>query len=78
MLKGEKVYLRLFEPEDYEKTYQWHTDFDLMKSTCGPMRLVSKEIERKWVLSKSENNLHDIYLAICVKETDAIPKRIHC
>ena len=53
MLKGDVVYLRLFEPEDYEKTYEWHNDFNLMKSTCGQNRIVSKEIERKWVLSKS-------------------------
>lgn len=70
MLKGNTVYLRLFEPEDYEKTYQWHSDFDLMKSTCGPMRLVSKEIERDWVLSKASNNQKDIYLAICLIEND--------
>lgn len=70
MLKGKLVYLRLFEPEDYEKTYKWHSDFDLMKSTVGPMRIISKEIERKWVLSKSENNREEIYLAICLVESD--------
>ena len=70
MLKGDVVYLRLFEPEDYEKTYEWHNDFNLMKSTCGQNRIVSKEIERKWVLSKSENNCNEIYLAICSIESD--------
>ena len=70
MLKGKIVYLRLFEPEDYEKTYQWHSDFNLMKSTCGPMRFVSKEIEKNWVLSKSTHNQTDIYLAICAIEND--------
>ena len=70
MLKGKSIYLRLFEPEDYEKTYQWHNDFELMKSTCGPFRFVSKEIEKSWVLSKSSHNLNEIYLAICAVEND--------
>ena len=70
MLKGKVVYLRLFEPNDFEKTYQWHNDYDLMNSTCGNYRFVSKEIEQKWVQSKSENNQKDIYLTICAIEND--------
>lgn len=70
MLKGKTIYLRLFEPADYEKTYLWHNDFDLQKSTCGPLRFVSKEIEKSWVLSKSAHNQTDIYLAICLVEND--------
>lgn len=70
MLKGKTIYLRLFEPEDYQKTYEWHNDFDIQKSTCGPLRFVSKEIEKDWVLSKATNNQKDIYLAICLIEND--------
>ena len=70
MLKGSVIYLRLFEPEDYVKTYEWHNDFNLQKSTCGPLRFVSKEIEKSWVLSKSSHNLNEIYLAICAIEND--------
>ena len=70
MIRGTKVYLRLFEPEDYEKTYVWHNDFSIQKSTCGPIRFVSKEIERNWVLSKATHNQTDIYLAICLIEND--------
>lgn len=70
MLKGKIVYLRLFEPGDYEKTYLWHNDYDLMSTTCGPFRFVSKEIERNWVQSKTENNQKEIYLAICAIESD--------
>jgi RimJ/RimL family protein N-acetyltransferase len=62
--------LRLFEPEDYEKTYVWHNDFELQKSTCGPLRFISKEIEKNWVLSKATHNQTDIYLAICLIESD--------
>ncbi len=70
MLKGKNIYLRLFEPEDYEKTYEWHNDFDIQKTTCGPLRFVSKEIERNWVMSKASHNQTDIYLAICLIEND--------
>ena len=70
MIKGEYIYLRLFEPEDYQKTYLWHNDVELQKSTCGPIRIVSKEIEKNWVLSKSANNKSELYLAICLNETD--------
>lgn len=70
MLKGNFIYLRLFEPEDYEKTYEWHNDFDIQKTTCGPLRFVSKAIEKEWVLSKSTHNTNDIYLAICLNDTD--------
>lgn len=69
-MKGKNIYLRLFEPEDYEKTYKWHNDWELQKMTCGTIRFVSKEIERKWVLEKATNNSKDIYLAICLNETD--------
>ena len=69
-MKGKFVYLRLFEPEDYAKTYIWHNDLDIQKSTCGPIRLVSKEIERNWVLSKATHNQTDIYMAICLIEND--------
>lgn len=69
-MRGKTVYLRLFEPEDYEKTYVWHNDFDLQKTTCGPLRFVSKEIEKNWVLSKATHNQSDIYLAICLIEND--------
>lgn len=70
MLKGKNVYLRLFEPGDFEKTYLWHNDYDIMSTTGGTFRFVSKEIERKWVQSKSENNQKEIYLAICTIEND--------
>jgi len=69
-MRGKTVYLRLFEPEDYEKTYVWHNDFDIQKTTCGPLRFVSKEIEKNWVLSKATHNQTDIYLAICLVEND--------
>lgn len=70
MLKGETIYLRLFEPEDFERTYAWRNDFAMQKLTCGPIRFVSKEIERKWVYEKSTANSKDIYIAICANDSD--------
>jgi len=70
MLKGETVYLRMLEPEDWEKTYIWHNDVDLQRLTCGPIPIVSKEIEKAWVNSKSSNNRNDLYLAICMNDND--------
>lgn len=70
MIIGEYIYLRLFEPSDYELTYLWHSDPYIQKMICAPRRVISREIEKNWVLSKSTNNIKDIYLAICLKEND--------
>lgn len=70
MFKGKNIYLRLFEPDDYEKTYHWRNDYSMQKLTCGLIRFVSKEIEKKWVYEKSVNNSRDIYIAICANEND--------
>ncbi|MBO5950263.1 MAG: GNAT family N-acetyltransferase [Fibrobacteraceae bacterium] len=70
MLKGKFVYLRMIELADVELTYGWHNDCELQKMTCGPIRVVSKEIEKNWVLSKTTNNGKDIYLSICLNEND--------
>ena len=79
MYKGEYVYLRLFEPDDYEKTYYWHNDYDLMNTTCGMFRFVSKEIASRNILVNAvapgfiETNMTDV-LKDEVKE--AISKQI--
>jgi len=70
MLKGETIYLRMLEPEDYDLTHQWHTDYNIQKMTCGQFRFVSKAIEKNWAQSKATNNARDIYLAICANEDD--------
>ena len=62
MIIGKYIYLRLFEPSDYELTYLWHSDPYIQKMICAPRRVISKEIEKNWVLSKSTNNIKDIYL----------------
>jgi len=70
MLKGKFVYLRMIEPGDVEQTYRWHNDYELQKMTCGPIRIVSKEIEKNWVMSKTACNMKDIYLSVCLNESD--------
>jgi hypothetical protein len=66
MLKGNTIYLRMLEPEDWELTFNWHNDPDIQRLTCGPIRVVSKEIEKAWVNSKATNNRNELYLAICL------------
>ena len=43
---------------------------DLQRLTCGNIKIPSKEIEKNWVLSKSTNNIQELYFAICDKKTD--------
>lgn len=65
IFKGNTVYLRLMEPQDYEKTYMWRNDYNMQKMTCGPLRFISKEMEKNWAQNRSLDNTRDIYLAIC-------------
>ena len=67
--KGEIVYLRALEPEDYEKTYLFR-DYEMQKMTCGPIRFSSKAMEKNWAQAKALDNSRDIYLAICLIEND--------
>ena len=70
MYKGNTIYLRLFEPDDYETTYMWRNNYDIQKMTCGNLRYISKEMEKNWAQKRSLDNTHDIYLAICLIEND--------
>jgi len=65
ILQSKTIYLRMLEPGDFEYTHQWHNDYEIQKQTCGPIRIVSKEIEKAWTESKASNNRNDLYLAIC-------------
>lgn len=70
MYKGNIIYLRLLEPEDYETTYKWRNDYEMQKMTCGSVRFISKEMEKEWALKRSLDNINNIYLAICLIEND--------
>lgn len=68
--KGEIVYLRLLEPEDFELTYKWRMDDGFQRMICAPFRFNSKELERNWAKHYSTNDSRDMYLAICLVEND--------
>lgn len=68
--RGNTIYLRLMEPQDYETTYPWRNDYNMQKKTCGPLRFISKEMEKNWAQNRSMNNTQDIYLAVCLIEND--------
>lgn len=70
MYKGKYVYLRLLEPEDYVNTYRWRNDYDMQSTIGGPMRFISKEMERNWAQKVSLDNTNNLYLAICLVEND--------
>ena len=70
LYKGDYVYLRLLEPEDYVNTYCWRNNYDMQRMTCGPVRFVSREMEKNWTARMSQENGKNIYLAICLIEND--------
>lgn len=70
LFKGNTVYLRLVEPEDFETTHRWRVNYEMQKMTCGPIRFISKEMEKNWTQSKSLSNINETYLAICLIEND--------
>ena len=70
LFRGKMVYLRLLEPEDYEITYKWRNDYNNQKMTCGPIRFISKEMERNWTQNHSLDNSYNLYLAICLIENN--------
>ena len=70
MLKGENIYLRLIEPDDFEYTYKWRNDDVVLNMTCGIIRPISKEMEKEWTKRKSMSNTEELYLAICLNSND--------
>lgn len=70
LYKGNIIYLRLLEPEDWETTHSWRVNYDMQKMTCGPIRFISKEMEKNWAQSRAMSNISDIYLAICAIESN--------
>lgn len=62
------VFLRPFIMEDLEKINKWRNDEEIQKLTCGRFRLVSHEIEKKWLIDKMSNNATQEYFAICLND----------
>jgi RimJ/RimL family protein N-acetyltransferase len=63
-----RVYLRAFDPEDYNTTRPWREDEEILKNTVGRKYFVSHEYERKWI-NDAIFDKSSIKLAICLKET---------
>lgn len=70
MTKGLSIYLRGFKEDDYVQINIWRNDPEIQKLISTSFKYVSEAIEREWVKSKMMDNRRDIYLAICLKETD--------
>ncbi len=68
--RGKTIYLRLMEPQDYEITYNWRNDYNIQKMTCGPVRFISKEMEKEWANNRSKDNTSNIYISICAITDD--------
>lgn len=66
--KGFSIFLRPFMYDDYVIINKWRNDREIQSMTGGPVRYVSLEIEKQWVLSKMQNNNSDLYWAICVND----------
>lgn len=60
------IFLRPFKENDHILINKWRNDPEIQKMTGGPIRYVSLEIEREWVLSRMKDNIHNIYWAICL------------
>lgn len=69
MARGEPVYLRALEPEDIERTLQWHNDAALYEFLGGAFRFVSRAVEEEWLKRKCGSAGGEVNLAICVTKT---------
>ncbi len=72
MIKGERIYLRLFEPMDYMETIKYRNDEEITKLLGGNTYCVSTEIEKRWVEQKSISNIDELYFAICLKSDNSM------
>ncbi len=66
------IYLRGFKEEDYKQINLWRNDPEIQSLVSTSFKYVSEAIEREWVRSKMLDNRRDIYLAICLKESDTM------
>ena len=67
-MNKKSVYLRAFEPDDYKLISVWRNDPNMQDLTSGTYRHISSLREKDWVLNKINDNVNDIYWAICVND----------
>lgn len=65
---ADKTRLRMFREEDSLLIHQWRNDPAQIRYMQSQFRYVSLELEREWVRSKMTENVHEIYLAICLND----------
>lgn len=66
----EGIYLRILEPSDLERVYQWHNDQALYRTLMGTHHFVSRGTVETWLHQKSTFSNSEVNLAICLKEKD--------
>ena len=64
------VYLRPFELDDFKLINKWRNDQELHKLTGNMHAFISGDTERNWVAEKMKFNAREIYVAICLNETN--------
>lgn len=62
------VILRPFIESDAIFINRLRNNYDIHKLTCGRFRLVSLEIEKKWVEDKMNHNTDEEYFSICLND----------
>ncbi|MBD5098019.1 MAG: GNAT family N-acetyltransferase [Clostridiales bacterium] len=65
-----RVYLRAMEYSDLDFLNRMHNDEDINRNTAGNKFFVSSEYDRKWLENKMMDNQKQIYLMVCLKETN--------
>ena len=66
-----KVFLRGFNISDNEKIYPWLLEKKNQSHTCGNSYFASKDYVQKWLEGKIFGS-KDVYMAICLSETEEI------
>jgi len=72
MIKGKRIYLRAFEPDDYRLINKWRNDPEINHYLGGNVFLVSSEREKKSVEEKIFDDSKNIYFAICDIHTNEL------
>lgn len=65
-----RIYFRSFELSDYEHFHKYRNNEQIYMNIIGNKQFVSSERERQWVEDKALNDNKDIYLAICLIDSD--------
>ena len=68
----DKVWLRALEPDDYKFTHQWRLDEATWSAVAGTKGFVSRDTERRWLMSALESHEKGIVLrfVVCVGDSE--------